>query len=132
MEEEKQVRRERYSTHEKKNDKISKDSTNWILEIAVTKNNLIYSKGSKKITDIHSDKLTHFLRYKNDSLMISYKTLNKDNPKLNCRLDGLSKFSPKRIILDNNLKTNTNTYVFKTANKKNTIIFYKKADKVKI
>ena len=101
-------------------------------KIAVSKNDLIYSKGTERITDIHSDKLTHFLRYKNDSLMISYKTLNKDNPKLNCRLDGLSKFSPKRIILDNNLKTNTNTHVFKTANKKNTIIFYKKADKVKI
>jgi len=101
-------------------------------KIAVSKNDLIYSKGSERITDIHSDKLTHLLRYKNDSLMISYKTLNKDNPKLDCRLDGLSKFSPKRIILDNNLKTNTNTYVFKTANKKNTIIFYKKADKVKI
>ena len=40
-------------------------------KIAISKNNLIYSKGSKRITDIHSDKLTHFLRYKNDSLMIS-------------------------------------------------------------
>ena len=101
-------------------------------KIAISKNNLIYSKGTKRITDIHSDKLTHFLRYKNDSLMISYKTLNEDNPKLNCRLDSLSKFSPKRIILDNYLETNINTYIFKTANKKNTIIFYKKADKVKI
>jgi diaminohydroxyphosphoribosylaminopyrimidine deaminase/5-amino-6-(5-phosphoribosylamino)uracil reductase len=101
-------------------------------KIAVSKNNLIYSKETKRITDIHSDKLTHFLRYKNDSLMISYKTLNQDNPKLNCRLNGLSKFSPKRIILDNNLETNTNTYIFKTANKKNTVIFYKKADKAKI
>jgi len=101
-------------------------------KIAVSKNNLIYSKDTKRITDIHSDKLTHFLRYKNDSLMISYKTLNQDNPKLNCRLNSLSKFSPKRIILDNNLETNTNTYIFKTANKKNTIIFYKKADKAKI
>ena len=32
--------------------------------------------------------------------MISSKTLKKDNPKLNCRLEGLNKFSPKRIILD--------------------------------
>ncbi|MDA8537197.1 bifunctional diaminohydroxyphosphoribosylaminopyrimidine deaminase/5-amino-6-(5-phosphoribosylamino)uracil reductase RibD, partial [Candidatus Pelagibacter bacterium] len=55
-------------------------------KIAISKNNLIYSKGTKKITDIHSDKLTHFLRYKNDSILISYKTLNEDNPKLNCRL----------------------------------------------
>ena len=101
-------------------------------KIAVSKNNLIYSKGTKKITDVHSDKFTHFLRYKNDSLLISYKTLNKDNPKLNCRLEGLSKFSPKRIILDKNLTMNTNSYIFKTANKKNTVVFYKKANQSKI
>ena len=101
-------------------------------KIAVSKNNLIYSKGTKRITDIHTDKLTHFLRYKNDSLMISYKTLNKDNPKLDCRLEGLHKFSPKRIILDNNLEMNINSHIFKTANKNNTVIFYKKADKSKI
>ena len=101
-------------------------------KIAVSKNNLIYSKGVKRISDIHSDKLSHFLRYKNDSLMISYKTLNKDNPKLDCRLEGLHKFSPKRIILDNNLKTNANSYIFRTANKNNTVIFYKKADRKKI
>ena len=44
--------------------------------------------------------------------MISYKTLNKDNPKFNCRLEGLNKFSPKRIILDNNLEMDTNYYRF--------------------
>jgi diaminohydroxyphosphoribosylaminopyrimidine deaminase/5-amino-6-(5-phosphoribosylamino)uracil reductase len=101
-------------------------------KIAVSKNNLIYSKGTKRITNIHSDKLTHFLRYKNDSLMITYKTLNKDNPRLNCRLKGLNKFSPKRIILDNNLKMNTSSYIFRTVNKNNTIVFYKKAGKTKI
>ena len=64
--------------------------------------------------------------------MISYKTLNKDNPKLNCRLKGLEKFSPKRIILDNKLNTNKNSYIIKTANKDNTLIFYNKAEKSKI
>ena len=101
-------------------------------KIATSKNNLIYSKGTKRITDIHSDKLTHFLRYKNDSLMITYKTLNEDNPKLDCRLEGLNRFSPKRVILDNNLRMKTNSYIFKTANKNNTIIFYKKANRSKI
>ena len=101
-------------------------------KIAVSKNDLIYSKGTKQITDIYSDKLTHFLRYKNDSLMISYKTLNKDNPKLNCRLHDMHKFSPKRIILDNNLEMNINSYIFRTANKDNTVIFYNKADKTKV
>ena len=41
--------------------------------------------------------------------MISYKTLTKIIPKLDCRLEGLNKFSPKRIILDNNLEMNTNS-----------------------
>ena len=101
-------------------------------KIAISKNNLIYSKGTKRITDIHSDKLTHFLRYKNDSLMISYKTLNKDNPKLDCRLEGYNKFSPKRIILDNNLEMDTKSYIFRTGNKENTVIFYNKANRSKI
>ena len=101
-------------------------------KIAISKNNQIYSKGTKRITDVYSDKFTHFLRYKNDSLMISSKTLNKDNPKLDCRLEGLNKFSPKRVILDNYLEMNTNSYIFKTANKDNTVIFYKKANKAKI
>jgi diaminohydroxyphosphoribosylaminopyrimidine deaminase/5-amino-6-(5-phosphoribosylamino)uracil reductase len=101
-------------------------------KIAISKNNLIYSKGTKRITDVYSDKLTHYLRYKNDSLMISYKTLNKDNPRLDCRLEGLHKFSPKRIVLDNNLEMSTNSYIFKTVNKINTVIFYKNANKIKI
>jgi diaminohydroxyphosphoribosylaminopyrimidine deaminase/5-amino-6-(5-phosphoribosylamino)uracil reductase len=101
-------------------------------KIAIAKNNLIYSKNKKKITNSRSDKFTHFLRYKNDSILISYKTLNKDNPKLNCRLKNMKKFSPKRIVLDNKLETNIKSYLFKTANKNNTIIFYNEADKIKI
>ncbi len=101
-------------------------------KIAVSKNNLIYSKNQKKITNTSTDKFTHLLRYHNDYLMITYKTLNKDNPKLNCRLKGFEKFSPKRVILDNELNTKSNSYIFKTSNKKNTLIFYNKADKSKI
>ena len=101
-------------------------------KIAISKNNLIYSKTSNKITNVHSDKFSHLLRYKNDAIMISYKTLNKDNPKLNCRLNGLIKYSPKRIILDNKLKTKLNSYIIKTVNKKNTLIFYNKANKAKV
>ena len=101
-------------------------------KIAVSKNNLIYSKLDKKITNTQANKFTHILRYRNDSLMISYKTLNTDNPKLNCRLKGLKNYSPKRIILDNKLNTNIKSFIIKTANKSNTIIFYNKANKSKI
>jgi len=93
-------------------------------KIAVSKNKLIYSKGTKRITDMNSDKITHYLRYKNDSIMISSKTLNIDNPKLTCRLKGYGKFSPKRIVLDKNLDIKLTSYIFKSAKKGNTIIFY--------
>ncbi len=101
-------------------------------KIAISKNNLIFSKGIPRITDKYSDKLTHLLRYKNDSLLISKKTLNIDNPKLNCRLKGLGKFSPNRIVLDNNLETDNKSYIFKTSNSNNTIFFYNKSSKSKI
>ena len=101
-------------------------------KIAISKNNIIYTNYQKKITNIYSDQFSHLLRYQNDGLMITYKTLNKDNPRLNCRLKGVKNFSPKRIILDNNLNTKTNSYIIKSSNNKNTLIFYNKADKSKI
>ena len=101
-------------------------------KIAVSKNKLIYSKGTKRITDKSSDNLTHYLRYKNDSIMISSKTLNIDNSKLNCRLKGFEKFSPKRIILDRNLEIKLNSYIFKSSKKNNTIIFHNSSNNKKI
>jgi diaminohydroxyphosphoribosylaminopyrimidine deaminase/5-amino-6-(5-phosphoribosylamino)uracil reductase len=64
--------------------------------------------------------------------MVTSKTVNIDNPKLNCRIKGFEKFSPVRIILDNKLNLKTNTYIFKTANMNNTIIFYNEATKSNI
>ncbi len=101
-------------------------------KIAVSKNKLIYSEKVKRITSQTSDKLSHYLRYKNDAIMISSKTLNIDNPKLNCRLSGYEKFSPKRIILDKDLDLSMNTYIFKSAQKNNTIIFHYSSNKSKI
>jgi len=101
-------------------------------KIAVSKNNLIYSEGASRITDKSSDKITHYLRYKNDFIMVSSKTVNTDNPMLNCRLKGYEKFSPKRIILDKNLKLSLKSLIFKSTKKKNTILFYNYVDNKKI
>ena len=101
-------------------------------KIAISKNRLIYSEGIKRITDKSSDKITHYLRYKNDSIMISSKTLNTDNPKLNCRLKGFENFSPRRIILDRNLKMKINSYIFKSTKRNNTIIFHNSSNSKKI
>ena len=101
-------------------------------KIAVSKNKLIYSEKVKRITTLNSDKLSHYLRFKNDGLMISSNTLNIDNPKLNCRLNGYEKYSPKRIILDKNLDIRMNTYIYKSANNNNTIIFHHSSNRSKI
>jgi len=101
-------------------------------KIAISKNNLIYSKGTKKITDEASNKLTHYLRYKNDAIMISSKTLNIDNPRLNCRLKGYEKFSPKRIVLDKNLEIKLTSFIFRSAKNGNTVLFYNSTNKLKI
>ena len=101
-------------------------------KLAISKNKFIYSSKQKKITNEYSNSISHLLRYRNDSILISSRTLNIDNPKLDCRIQGLSHYSPKRIILDRKLLINKNSYIFQTANEKNTIIFYNKGNLKKI
>tara|TARA_B100000686_G_C15926180_1_gene542002 strand:+ start:81 stop:539 length:459 start_codon:yes stop_codon:yes gene_type:complete len=45
---------------------------------------------------------------------------------------GLSKYSPKRIILDRKLSIKKNSHIFSTSNYNNTVIFYSKASPIKI
>ena len=101
-------------------------------KLAVSKDNFIFSKNKKRITNHYSDNITQLLRYRNDAILISSKTLNIDNPKLKCRIRGLSEYSPRRVILDKNLSTKQTSYIFKTSNKKNTIIIYNKGSSKKI
>ena len=45
-------------------------------KLAISKNKLnLYSEKVKRITNQSSDKLSHYLRYKNDAIMISIKLL---------------------------------------------------------
>ncbi len=101
-------------------------------KIVTSKDKFIFNSNKKKISNEYSNSFTHLLRYKNDSILVSSKTLNKDNSKLNCRLEGLEKYSPKKIILDKNLTIKKNLYLFKKSNLNNTIIFYNKTKKNKI
>ena len=101
-------------------------------KLAISKDKFIYSKKQKKITNKYSDSISHLLRYRNDSILISSRTLNIDNPSLDCRIQGLSNYSPKRIILDRDLSIKNKSHIFQTSNKKNTIIFYNKGSLKKI
>ena len=94
-------------------------------KIACSKNYVFKSK-SKYITNEHSLKVSHILRYKNQGILISHITANADNPNLNCRLNGLEKFSPVRFVLDKNLNIKLNLNLIKTSKKIETYIFYNK------
>ena len=91
-------------------------------KLAVSKNNKIYLF-KKKITNEHSHKVSHLLRYRNQAILTSYKTINSDNPNLNCRIQGLEKFSPVKFIIDKDLKTKINSKVLKL-NSNKTYIFH--------
>ena len=101
-------------------------------KIVCSKDKFIKSKNNKYISNHHSLNVSHLLRYRNDGILISYKTLNDDNPLLNCRISGLEKFSPKCFILDKDLKSKKNSIIFQSKNKNKTFILHNSTDKKKI
>ncbi len=100
-------------------------------KIACSNDNFISSK-NKFITNHHSREMSHILRYYFDSILVSSKTANSDNSKLSCRINGLENHSPRRLIIDKNLKINKSSPVINDENKNNTIIFHSSKDKKKI
>jgi len=100
-------------------------------KIACSKDNFISSK-KKIITNHHSRKVSHLLRYYFDAILVSSKTINSDNSRLNCRINGLEKYSPKRLIIDKDLKIKKNSFVIKDNKKNSTIIFHSTNNKRKI
>jgi len=89
-------------------------------------------KNKVDITNEHSRKVSHLLRYENQGILTSYKTINNDNPKLTCRLNGLEKFSPMRVVIDRDLKINLNSYIIKNASKYKTFIIHNSKNTKKI
>ena len=100
-------------------------------KIACSSDFFISSK-NKFITNQHSRDVSHILRYNFDSILISSKTANADKSKLSCRINGLKSFSPKRLIIDKNLKINKSSPVINDKNRNNTIIFHSTKDKKKL
>ena len=101
------------------------------LKLAISKDYMTIDKKKRWITNLYSRSRVHLMRSNHDCIITSYKTINTDNPLLNCRINGLEKNSPIIIILDKNLKTKINSKIVN--NKKNkTIIFYNKFNAQKI
>ena len=113
-------------------DFVRKNKMPYVIGKLACSSNFYILKNNKPITNDHSRKVSHLLRYQNQGILTSYKTINSDNPKLNCRINGLEKFSPTRLIIDKDLKTNMNSYIVRSSIKYNTIIFYNSFNKKKI
>jgi len=70
---------------------------------------------SKWITSEKSRQYAHYLRAKNDAILVGANTVRIDNPMLDCRIYGLEKYSPKRIILSQSLNINLESKIIQTA-----------------
>ena len=103
-----------------------------IGKLAISKDYYLKEKNNFYITNKQSLKTAHILRSRINCILISSKTINDDNPKLNCRIPGLETFSPKVAILDKNLKINTNSFLLNNAKKTKTFLFYNKINKNKL
>ena len=101
-------------------------------KIAISKDFKTINKKSKRITNYRSEKVTHLIRSKYDSIITTSKTINEDDAILNIRIDGLNSLSPDLLIIDRKLKLKTNLKLFKIANKRKTYIFTLSKNKRKI
>lgn len=86
-------------------------------KIALSKDFYSIDKNKKWITNKHSRIRGHYLRSTYDAILSTSKTINKDNSKLNCRIEGLERKSPTIIIIDRKFKIKNNIDLFKS-NKK--------------
>jgi len=102
------------------------------LKLAISRDFKTINKKKKWITNVYSRSRVHLMRSTHDCIVTSSQTIIKDNPLLNCRIEGLEKLSPTKIILDKNLKTPLNSKIFNEQKFKKAIIFYNKTDIKKI
>ena len=82
-------------------------------KLAISKDFFTINKKQKWITNNHSRKVGNFLRSKYDCILSTSKTINYDNPLLDCRIQGLEKKSPAVIIIDRSFKIKKKLKVFK-------------------
>jgi diaminohydroxyphosphoribosylaminopyrimidine deaminase / 5-amino-6-(5-phosphoribosylamino)uracil reductase len=87
-------------------------------KLAISKDYLTINKKKKWITNNQSRKIGNFLRSKYDCLISTSKTINYDNPLLNCRIEGLKAKSPAVVIVDRMFKIKRNLKIFRNIDRK--------------
>ncbi len=106
----------------------------YIIGKIACSSNLNILRNNSLITNEHSRRVSHLLRFQNHAILTSYKTINTDNSKLNCRLNGLENFSPRVVVIDKNLQIKISSFVVQNSKKNKLIIFHcsKKIQKIKL
>ncbi len=76
------------------------------LKLAVSADDKIGAAGHKPvaITGEASRAKVHLQRAQNDAILIGIETALADDPELTCRLPGMAKLSPVRVVLDRHLR----------------------------
>ena len=87
-------------------------------KLAISNDSFTINKKEKWITNIKSRKLGNFIRSRYDCLLTTSKTINDDNPRLDCRIEGLEKKSPDLIIIDRFFNIKKNLQIFENINRK--------------
>ncbi len=101
-------------------------------KLALSKDHYLKDKKNFYITNSFSLKTAHLLRSRVNCILTTSKTINDDNPKLNCRIDGLENKSPFVAIIDKKLDIKKNSYIINNAKNNKTFLFYNTTDDKKI
>ncbi len=70
---------------------------------------------SKWITGVDARRMGHALRASHDAVMVGGNTLAVDDPSLTCRLPGMEKRSPLRVVVDSALRLSRDAIAVRTS-----------------
>ena len=104
-----------------------------ILKLATSLDGKISFQPSarSKITNKMCQDYLHILRSEVDGILVGSNTVKIDDCVLNCRMLGLKKFSPIRIVLNRNLDLNMHHKIFKNCKNIRTLVFTQQDKKTK-
>ena len=100
-------------------------------KIAISKDFFSINKRNKWITNAFSRNKAHLIRSRYDCILSTYKSVNNDNSKLNCRIRGLERFSPARVIIDKDFKLKKNLDIYNSTTNIKTYVIIGKNNKKK-
>ncbi len=95
-------------------------------KLAASKDDYTINRKDRWITNSQSRRIGNFIRSKYDCLVTTSKTINDDNPLLDCRIEGLEKKTPGLVIIDRHLQIKKSSKIFKKINRKIYILTLKK------